>query len=140
MTDSVSELDKIKKQKKLSNKKYYEKRKLEAEMEIQETKKENKNNNIECQAEESGILDTILEYTKIITSGIVQSMGQVVMTLAVPVILTWIFPRTPPMITNNPTVTQNISTLRPTSSDQQSTQVDQQLNRPITSLNSLSIM
>ena len=124
---------------KLSNKKYYNKKKQEQEQDKQENKNIN-SKSIECQAEESGILDTILEYTKIITSGIVQSMGQVVMTLAVPVILTWIFPRTPPMITNNPTVTQNISTLRPTSSDQQSTQVDQQLNRPITSLNSLSIM
>ena len=138
-------LKRLKENKKESNKKYRDKKRLEEEE--KENNKDTKNdikdtqnkikdtNNIQCQPkEETSILETIWETTKTITLAISQSMSQVVLTLAVPVILTWIFPR------NNQPMIQNIPRQPNTSSEQQLIQENRQsIQQPI-SLNSLNLM
>ena len=123
-----------------SNKKYYDRVK-------QENQEINKisNNNIVCQepikdivpvqSEEQpiDIFSAIMEMTKTAITSIGQSMLQVTMTLAVPVILTWIFPRQPAMI-------QDIQKQLPSSSNQPLTAQEKQSQPQTISLNSLSIM
>ena len=133
--------------KKLYNKKYREKVKEDIEKEIKvlekvkkekeeifkvkEVKEEIKSINI-CPEQETSVWNVIYNIGITITTTIGSGLIQVATTLAVPIILSWIYPRNnQPMITQKP---------QGSLSGQELIMEERQLERPIISLNSLSVI
>ena len=117
LTDKEAELRKIKEQKRNSNKKYYENKKLneikeekEPENKILETENKNKNNNIEtpCQTENNIInessdwSDWLWDTMKGTGAMVIQTLVQMSVTLSLPLLISMLIPRTtPPLITSS---------------------------------------